>query len=186
MQTPEKRFELLPGLPHSKESILCFGGQPAYAEGFIIRFFKKDGDSWIGNFRSNGTKLNNVYETDQPDSLLVFAEGTAYLLNPETTEALEIIGDGFDQCLKTLNGTMILSDGRKLTVLDTRGERWESERIAWDEIKDLRADGVIVHGLAYDAMDTQKEWKPFSLNLDTKELKGGSYATYMNQQEAST
>lgn len=184
MPKPEKRFELLPGFPHSKEPILCFGGQPAYAEGFIVRFFKASGDSWIGNFRSNRTKLNDIYETSQTDDLLVFAEGTAYLLDPETTEALEVIGDGFDQCLKTPNGTLILSDGCTLTILDTRGERWKSERIAWDEIKDLRTDGNIVRGLASDAMDTKKEWKPFSLNLDTKELKGGSYTGYIDKQEA--
>ncbi|MBP6945326.1 hypothetical protein KBD61_03765 [Patescibacteria group bacterium] len=183
MQKSEKRFELLPGFPHSKEPILCFGGQPAYAEGFIVRFFKANGDSWIGNFRSNRTKLNDVYETSQTDDLLVFAEGTAYLLDSETTEALEVIGDGFYQCLKTPNGTMILSDGCKLTILDTRGEKWESERISWDEIKDLRVAANSVRGLAYDAMDTKKEWKLFSLNLETKVLTGGSYANYIDKHD---
>lgn len=152
-------------------------------KGLSYVFFKTDGDSWIGNFRSNRTKLNDVYEISQSDTLLVFAEGKAYLLDPDTAEALEVIGDGFDQCLKTPNGTMILSDGCKLTILDTRGERWESERISWDEIKDLRINGNTVQGLASDAIDTKKEWKPFSLDLETKALTGGSYTNYIDKHD---
>ena len=73
---------------------------------------------------------------------------------------------------------MILSNGTNITTINPSGEIWNSERISWDGIKDLKLDIYTLSGLSYDPMNKNKPWVPFSLNLKTKKLKGGSYQQY--------
>jgi hypothetical protein len=52
---------------------------------------------------------------------------------------------------------------------------WVSERISWDGIKDLKVDGSVVSGMAYDPTNKNKEWVEFSVDLQSRAIKGGSY-----------
>jgi hypothetical protein len=155
-----------------------FGNQPSYSEGFVVRFFKKDGTSWIGNFGSGSSKVMGIYPLTNKDEVLVFAYGTAYILNIESQKLLKSFGYNYDQLIHTSDGVMILSDFTNITTVAANGGVWHSERISWDGIKDLKLEGNIVSGLSYNPMNKNMEWVPFSLDLKTKELKGGSYNKY--------
>ena len=51
---------------------------------------------------------------------------------------------------------------------------WCSERLSIDGIKDLKIHENVLFGKTYDLYDTE-EWEDFSINLITKEIKGGSF-----------
>jgi hypothetical protein len=171
----DKKHELLDGFPQTREVVLSFGNQPSYSQGFVVPFFKKDGTSWVGNFGPGSTKIAGLYPLAQKDMCLVFAHGIAYIVNTESQKLLKSFGYGYEQFIYAPTGAMILSDSTTITSVDTSGNVWHSERISWDGIKDLKLEGKIVAGLSYDPLNKEVEWVPFSLNLETKELKGGSY-----------
>ncbi len=63
LETEEKSnhfYEILKGFPQSGEKIVSYGNQPFHSEGAIIRFFKSDKTTWIGNFNPGYTELTQI------------------------------------------------------------------------------------------------------------------------------
>jgi hypothetical protein len=172
----EQLYEILPGFPQSQERILEFGGQPHYSEGFIVRFRRPDGASWIGNFRRGQTDLNGVYPLSSNSQIMVFADGNGYLLDLGTEKLVREVGHGYCQnVVPSVDGKIVISNLTQIIVIESAGEIWVSERISWDGIKDLRVDGSVVSGMAYDPTNKNKEWVEFSVDLQSHAIKGGSY-----------
>lgn len=169
---------IIKGFPQDNSSVIPFGNQPFYSEGFIVRFFKKDGSSWVGNFRVGGTELFGIYNLTNENEILVLAHGECYLIDIENQKLIKEIGGQYDSLIKDSENSFILSNGINVTIINPAGEVWNSGRISWDGIKNLKLDIDTLSGLSYDPMNKNKEWIPFFLNLKTKELKGGSYRQY--------
>ena len=76
----------------------------------------------------------------------------------------------------TENGSLICADNTNVTILDNEtGELWRSDRISWDGIKDLQIKNNCIIGISYNPTAESDEWIEFSIDLDTKEIKGGSF-----------
>jgi hypothetical protein len=98
-----------------------------------------------------------------------------------TTEQQTPIGTfGVDikEAIKTKDNKIILLSDIYIQLIDANGMVWESERISWDGIKDVKLENNILTGLSYDPMDSMNEWIPFSFDLETKQITGGSYRRY--------
>jgi hypothetical protein len=154
-------------------------GRQFYSQGFVVRFFKSDGSDWVANFELGLGGLSGVYElSDKPDTFVVFANGTCYFMTPDNTKPIKTINSGFQQLLFSDRHQLILLDSIDVTVIETDGQHWNSERISFDGFKDIKLDGNILSGLSFDPMDRNNEWIKFTFNITTKEITGGSYRRY--------
>lgn len=176
----QKRCEILKSLPVYGELYIPISedNEPFYSEGFVVRFFKKDGKNWDANFKLGWTGFNAVYEFNNEDFILVIAGGTGYLINPESTKPINVFGVGFLSAIKSENNKIILQDITDLTIVEPNGEKWHTERIYWDGIKDLKLEGNIVSGLSFDPINDRDEWVEFIVNLENRNVQGGSYRQY--------
>lgn len=176
-----KKYEILDGLPTSGPMYIpvSVSRKEFYSQGFVVRFFKSDGSDWVANFELGLGGLSGVYELpDKPDVLVVFADGTCYFMTPDSTRPIETINGGFQQLIISDKAQLVLIDYTDFTVIQPDGEHWSSERISFDGFKDVKLIGNLVSGLAFDPMDRNNEWTEFTLNIETKEITGGSYRRY--------
>ena len=175
-----KRFEILEALPTYGPMYISVTetGEPFYSDGVAIRFYKSDGTSWVANFQPGCTDLIEVHEFKDEERLLVIARATCYMMNLNQTKPLSVFGVGYTMVLRTNDRRFVLQDQTDLTIIETNGEHWHSERISWDGLKDLRLENNLVVGLSYDPMNDADEWVPFTFDIDTRTLTGGSYKRY--------
>lgn len=157
-------------------------GEPYYSEGVPVRFHKSDGTSWVANFQPGWTDLKQVIEFENTSNLLVIAYGKCYLMNPNETKPLLVFGVSYSDIFNAGNNRLVLQDQTDLTIIEPDGTLWDTERISWDGLKDLKVESNIVSGLSYDPMYDSDEWVKFSYDLDAKTLKGGSYHRYDNRK----
>jgi len=178
--TETKKYEILEALPtYGPMYIPVTENEEAfYSEGFAVRFYKLDGTNWVANFKPGWTDLKIIYELKDTSNLLVIACGTCYLMNPEETKPISVFGVGYSTVFKTEDGRLVLQDQTDLTIVETNGNHWDTERISWDGLKDLKLENNIVTGLAYDPMDDADEWINFTFDINVKTLTGGSYKIY--------
>nr|WP_315142720.1 hypothetical protein [uncultured Flavobacterium sp.] len=175
-----KRYEILQSLPAYGPMYISISenDETFYSEGLAVRFFKSDGTDWVANFKLGWTGLNAVYEFTNQPNILVIAGGTCYLMNPEDEKPKSTFGVGYETVIKTLDGKLILQDLTDLTIIEPNGERWSTERISWDGIKNLKLEGNLVSGLSFDPLNNKKEWVEFVVDLEKRNVKGGSYRQY--------
>jgi len=178
--TETKKYEILEALPtYGPMYIPVTENEEAfYSEGFAVRFYKLDGTNWVANFKPGWTDLKIIYELKDTSNLLVIACGTCYLMNPEETKPISVFGVGYSTVFKTEDGRLVLQDQTDLTIVETNGNHWDTERISWDGLKDLKLENNIVTGLAYDPMNDADEWVNFTFDINVKTLTGGSYKIY--------
>lgn len=153
-----------------------------YSEGFAVRFYTAENTNWVGNFEPGWTGLNAVYEFDSDPYVLVIAGGICYLMNPDFKQPISIFGAGYETVLKTLDGRLILQDSILLTIFETNGTYWHTERISWDGIAELKSEGNLISGLSFDPMNENEEWVGFVVDLEKRTVKGGSYRQYELKQ----
>ncbi len=149
-----------------------------YSEGFPVRFYKSDGTDWVANFKPGWTDLKVICELKDTTHILVIAGGTCYLMNPDETKPISVFGVGYSAVINAPDGRLVLQDQTDLTIVQTDGNYWNSERISWDGLKDLKLDNNIITGLSYDPMHDADEWVNFTYDIGTKILTGGSYHRY--------
>jgi hypothetical protein len=176
----KERYTILESLPVYGPMYISVTGndEPFYSEGFVVRFYQSDGMDWVANFKPGWTGLNAVYEFENEVDILVIAGGTCYLINPAEHKAKATFGVGYESVIKTLDGRLILQDLTDLTVFEINGEHWHTERISWDGIKNLKLEGTLVSGLSFDPMNDKEKWVEFIVDLENRNVKGGSYRQY--------
>ncbi|MEI1279632.1 hypothetical protein V6Z05_14985 [Leptospira venezuelensis] len=175
-----KRYEILESLPVYGPMYIPIteDGQLFYSEGFPVRFYNSDGTDWVANFKPGWTKLKRVIEFEMIQELLIIACGTCYLMDPNHSKAISVFGGSFSDIFEASNNRLVLQDELKLTIIEPNGTHWDTERISWDDLKDLRVENNVVTGLSYDPIDDAGEWVLFAYDLDTQTLTGGSYNKY--------
>jgi len=174
------RYEILDSLPTYGPMYIPVTGddEPYYSQGFTVRFFKDDKSDWVANFKPGWTGLNSIYEFSNQQNILVIAGGTCYIMNPNENKPIEVFGVGYETVIKTLDNRLILQDLTDITIVESNGEHWDTERISWDGLKDLKLEGNLVTGLSFDPMNNKEEWVKFVVDLETRKVTGGSYRQY--------
>ena len=181
--TEKKQYEILNSLPAYGPMYIPITDtdEPFSSEGFVVRFFKDDGTDWVGNFKEGWTKLNKVFDFPEKKRIIVFAGGLGYIIDPNTEKPIGNFGITISDVFQSKNGSLICVDGIGVKILDNaNGEIWESERVSWDGFKDLKFEDDIISGLTFDPTNSKKEWCEFSLNILTKEIKGGSFRVMLD------
>lgn len=150
-------------------------GQPFYSEGFVVRFYKSDKTEWVANFKPGWTEFSLVIDYPESNLVLVIAKGQAYIMTPDEFKPIDTFGVDIVNAIKMENNKVVVIDSVCVRLVDDKGTIWKSERISWDGIKDLKLHDKLLTGLSYDPRNTINEWVPFSINMETKEIIGGSY-----------
>jgi hypothetical protein len=173
------RYEILASLPVYGPMYIPVteSGEAFYSEGFVVRFYRADGTNWVANFQLGWTDFNEVQALENNTNLLIIAGGTCYLMDPEETRPTLVFGAAVAAIFKLTNGCFVLQNDVDLIVVETNGTHWHSSRISWDGLKDLTVSGTIISGFSFDPINDVQE-VPFSYNVDTRELVGGSYQLY--------
>jgi len=177
------QYEKLDGLPPYGPMYISVteNDEPYFSEGYVVRFFKSDGSSWVANFRPGWTNYYNIFDYPELKTVVVFAGGQGYIMSPDKEIPNYIFGLTITDVLQMSNGSLVCSDGIGITLLDkSNGQIWRSERISWDGIIDLEINNDILSGKAYDPTNSNQEWSDFSLNLLTKEITGGTWRDFTN------
>ncbi len=176
----QNRYDILPGLPSYGPLYIPVSedGEQFYSEGFVVRFYKSDGTEWVANFKPGWSDCSLVVYYPESNRLVVIAKGQGYIMTPDQQTPLDTFGVNIKDAIKTEDNKIVFVDDVYVTLIDDKGVVWQSERISWDGIKDLNLKDNILTGLSYDPMDSITEWIPFSINLDSKEITGGSYRLY--------
>ena len=176
----QKRYEVLNGLPTYGPMYIPISesGEKFYSEGFVVRFHKKNGTDWVANFKQGFSEYCNVFQLSVGNKIIVIANGQGYIMSSEQQTPLDTFGLAITEVLKTDNEILVAADQTDLIIINNQGSIWRTARISWDGLKDIILEGNLVSGLSYDPMNEAEEWVKFSINLDTREIKGGSYRKY--------
>ena len=179
----DKQYEVLDGLPPYGPMYISVSANKEelfFSEGYVLRIFKSDGTSWVANFRPGWTNYNNAFDFPDKKTIVVVAGGQGYIMSPDNEQPILTFGLTIKEVIQTSNGSLIFSDDIYIILLDNRsGQLWASERISWDGIKDLEISGQILCGKAYDPTNSNQQWSEFSINLETKEITGGTYRDFL-------
>jgi len=182
--TEKKRYEILKSLPAYGPMYISISknGKQFYSEGFVIRFYKDDGTDWVANFETGWSGLDKVFDCSEKNTIVVFAGGFGYVMNPNEEKPLITIDSMVNEVFQTQNGDLICIDDIGIQIFNilTR-EIWTSERISWDGFKDLTFEDGIIKGKSFDPTNSIKEWTDFSFNTENKEIKGGSFREMLKQ-----
>ena len=179
-----KRFEILDHLPPYGPMYIPIteDNEPFVSDGFVVRFFKTDGTDWVANFKPGWTDCSTVKHFTKTDRIIVIANGLGYIMNPNETKPIQTFGISINTAIELKNGNLLISDDIGIEILNDTGIEWKSPRISWDGIKDLKINEEILTGISYDPMNDLDEWSKFKVNLDTKEIEGGSFRRYYTDE----
>jgi hypothetical protein len=169
------RYEILDALPpYGQMAIpMVADGEVFVSEGYVIKFYKDDGDFWIGNFPKGMTNLFDVKSYQNSPLILVISGGDGYLINPNTPKVLGRFEYMALELLEWQNNQLILATYDKVMIIDSNGATvWDIKLDISDGIKDLSIQDDILYGYAYDiySYDQDNPWIKFQINLLTREL----------------
>ena len=173
----KNRYKVLDSLPPYGPMYIPIAadGKQFYSEGFVVRFYRLDTTEWVANFELGGTRLREVIEFNNTSNLLIIADGTCYMMDPECSVPLFVFGGDYSKVIITEDQKFVLQNSIGLTIVEPNGTYWHSQRISWDGLADIMIDNGIVKGLSYDPTHDADEWVEFSYDVNSKELIGGSY-----------
>ena len=175
-----KRYEILEHLPTTGPMYIPITGNDELfvSEGFVVRFYKSDGSDWVANFKPGWTDCSYVKYYPNSNKVIVIADGLGYIMNPDELKPIYTFGDSIKNVFELEKGSLLIYDDIGVEIINDNGLEWESPRISWDGIKDIKIIGNMLTGLSYDPMDDMDLWSKFKINLITKEIEGGSYRKY--------
>lgn len=165
-------FEVLPGLPGvgPLPEPFAASGQGTHSEGFVVRFHPASGDPWVGNFQPGICGYDGVLMHPDGRTVIVVSGGQAYQIDPRSRACLRHFGGCISAVVRDdTRRLVVLADLTRLWLLDAARERWVSERVSLDGIRNLRIEAESVVGEDYDPMSDH--WHPFSVSLETGRLQ---------------
>ncbi len=172
-----KRYEVLKGLPtYGQMAISITNNDELFvSEGYVVKFFRDDGSTWIANFSTGYNNLFTIIEFLDSKNLLVIAGGEGYFMNPNSSKPDKEFVYYIEEFVKRENGGFIFATLTDIIFFDEYAEEEWKINISYDGIKDLTIKGNELRGYCYDifAIDNDDMWVKFMINIDTKELEGG-------------
>ena len=123
-----ERFRVLAGLTATGPGPEQFSAtsQGQHREGLVVQFLPESENTWIGNFQPGATGFNMVIPCVGGDTILVIAGGQGYEVHP----------------------------GVRLEAWGGHGIRWQSCRISWDGMRNVRVEGDTITGEAWSPVTT--------------------------------
>ncbi len=179
-----KQYEFLKSLPAYGPMYIPISenGELFYSEGIAVRFYKKDGTNWVGNFAPGSKQLTEIVTLNNCPYPLVIANGSCYLINPEYTQPIATFGGDYTHFYIASKNRCVLICSICLTIVEPDGSYWHTERISWDGLKTLHIENNIITGEAFSpTYETDK--LPFSYDIDSRVLKAGSYPKHISTQK---
>lgn len=184
--TENKRYTVLNELsPYGRmHTRISADKKPFYSEGYVVKFKKSDGEEWIANFRLGWTDYDNIFDFPENNLVAVFAGGQGYIMDPDEENPKMTFGLTITTVIQKDDGRLICSDNVHILILEKNScELWKSDRISWDGIKDLKLIKNKLHGQSYDPTNSNQPWSDFTLDLETKEITGGSFQDFLVSNE---
>ena len=163
------KFEVLPGLPAYGDPPIQFDDNRLGSEGLVVRFFKPDGQSWIGNFIGS-YGLDEVFDHPNGKSVAVVARGDLYVVDIESQSVIGRVGSGFQTIFHCPEQYVVIL-GTYTDFIAIGMRSWESRRISWDGFKNLECDCKTLKGDSWNFADI---WLPFVLDIETGRHTGGA------------
>jgi len=155
-----------------------------YSEGYVVKFKKSDEEEWVANFRPGWTDYYNIFDFPEHNTVVVFAGGQGYIMDPDKQVPKLTFGLSIKDVIRMDDGSLICSDDIHILLLDNlTGEFWKSDRISWGGIKDLELVKNKLLGQSYNPTNPNQKWSDFELDLETKEIKGGSFTEFLDKNE---
>lgn len=138
MDSVVPEFEVLPGLPPYGPLAVAFSatGQGTQREGFVVRFFPNEGESWVGNFQPGMTSLSTVEPHPDGQRVIVISGGQGYVIDLNYRNAVQYIGGQYE-CILRAGDLLILSTPIDIEAVGPEGQRWKTRRISWAGLEEL-------------------------------------------------
>lgn len=174
----EKKYEVLNSLPAYGPMYISISDseEPFFSEGFVVRFYKSDKSQWVANFALGWTNYSKVFDFPEHDIIIVIAGGRVYIMNPNYEVPQKIFGITINEIVETADRSLIFANDINIIVFDNlNGEFWETSRISWDGIRNLKVTDDMLYGESYFPANFNEEWHVFSINLKTREVVGGTW-----------
>jgi hypothetical protein len=181
------RHEVLPGLPPYGPTATPFGcddgflgGWSGHCEGFVVRFYPQAGEPWVGNFQPGTAGLDGALHHPDGQHLIIFARGQGYVLDPETRHLALTFAGSIQHAIELRDPkAIVFCDGLRFEAINRDGVWWTSPRISWDEIRNIRVEGMVLRG---EASEPGCElWHPFTVDLMTGRCEDGIYEEQMRR-----
>ena len=169
------RYEILEGLPPygAMPEQFSFGSKGTHREGVVVRFFPDSGPTWVGNFQRGLTKFDDVMLHPNGSHVIIFAGGQGYTIDPDTRSLIKTWGGAVEIAIEFQDRRVIvLGDGLWFEAIGETGTLWRSKRISWDGMQGITLSEGRILG---EAWNPDGFWVPFSVDLTTGEVEGGSY-----------
>lgn len=182
------RYEILPGLPAYGSMPLAFsaggwtGAWGGHREGFVVRFELESREPWVGNFQPGDGGWDGVLDHPNRQHLVVVAHGQGYVVDPEAHQLISTFPGNIQHVVHLPElGALVFSDGLGFEAMRKDGLWWQSPRISWDEIRNIKVEGTILRGEASVPGADGDEWVPFTLDLMTGHCEDGIYKEQMRR-----
>jgi hypothetical protein len=172
---PRFTFRVLPSLRGAGPAPVPFrfAGRDPF-DGFVVEFVGIGGGEWVGNFqRAIGTKDAVLFAPRRTDHVIVIAGGMGYVVEIESRTLVRTFGGAVNDLFYLPDrDAVIFGNGLWFECEGADGRIWKTPRLAWDGTKDVRLEGSLLSGNAFDA--GEEAWRPFVVDIETGALEGGA------------
>lgn len=171
-----QKFKILNGLPAYGPLPEQFSstGMGKHREGFVVEFFPRNSQNWIGNFQPGLGGVDDVIEHIDADHVIVLAGGQAYVVDPETRSIVNDFGGQIEHVISISELQILLfGNGLWFEAIGQSGFIWRTRRLSWDGMRSINHNGNALSGEGYDPMTDS--WVPFFVDLSSGNSTGGSY-----------
>ncbi len=167
----------------TKATAVAIGGydwfkQSEFITGTLVEFLKSDGSSWLVKFGIGveGTNKIKIFEYPIRGRIIVLNEARLYVINPEEEKA-ELLNPHlpFRHFISGTENRFVTHDDTDVYIIEPNGDIWISPSISIDGIKDVVIENNLIKGFSYTPVDSRQEWWAFTIDIDTKEITGGTY-----------
>jgi hypothetical protein len=137
-------------------------------DGVLLRVTPDGMAGWSGLFAAqpSGRYKSGVYSCSDANALCVVSNGAGYMLDVREPDGYQEISTSpvLDVVAAVEAGVLVFANYTDVLAWDGKGRRWLAERVSYDGIRDLHADGGALRGLAWSPTDGEH---PFTLDLAT-------------------
>jgi hypothetical protein len=117
-----------------------------------------------------------VLEHPNGQHLIVVARGHGYVVDPKARQVVSRFAGDIQHVVPLPElGALVFSDGLGFEAIEKDGLWWQSPRISWDEIRNIKVEGTILRGEASMPTPDGNKWAPFTVDLMTGQSENGTY-----------
>jgi hypothetical protein len=134
---------------------------------------RDDGTDWVGNFQPGvGGCCTAVIHPDKL-RLLVISKGQVYVVDPNDPSKWEQFASDIVSAIEVPElEAILLCNGLWFELMGAKGTTWQSRRISWDGISDIKITGLELVGRAWSP---EERWYDFTLDILDGTVTGGSF-----------